>query len=1383
MNRTRRKLVRPKNAYENANPFSKWSFWWMRDLFKRGLQGPLTDEELYQHRKTLDSEHVTKRFSDLWDDELKRSNPSVIRMIYRAYGAIFLPLGLVYSLMETACKSLMPLFLGGLVGYFAADQTSITESDAYYNAIGIVICMLVPVIIFHSFIFYIFQVGTKLRLAFSGLIYRKCLQVSKSSSNDGLRARAINILSNDLGRFDVALCFLHDTWKGPMESILIGYLMYREIGLSAVIGVSFMLSFIPLQAWAAKKAAYYREKTAERTDMRVKLMNEIIQGIQVIKMYAWEKSFARIVAEVRLKEVRAIRGTNYIHAALSCTSMISPLSVFLALCSYVYLGDALTAQKVYTVSSYFSMLNDSMVHFWPLSITFIAEAMVSAKRCKEFLLDGNRAESPINMENDTTQSKVKRRITEEDKLKNVELNGSLLTNGQPHTTTQTQHNRLRDYSPETSKKCVILKNVSASWDASDGHSNCAIESFSTDIQDRTLAAVVGPVGAGKSSFLNVLLGEVGIVQGEAFVHGKISYAAQEPWVFEGTIRDNIVFVEDYNERRYKKVIKVCALERDLELLPKGDLTVVGERGVSLSGGQRARVNLARAVYRKADIYLLDDPLSAVDTHVGKHIFEKCVRDFLSNKIRILVTHQVQYLFDVEHLILMSAGKVAAQGSYQQLQRSRQFQFLEQTHDESGIDTHSISSHMSRSDSEKSMEHHQHNQLLRPDEVVEEVNQEQQAVGAVKFSVYASYFKALESAFLLGLIMVLFVIARIMLTGVDYFLSRWVIWEENIALNRTTTVPILMSNATEDESTSPAPVNDTVNLPSPMREMSIEDTARQELVLVYAVILSATLIVYLIRTFGYFRMCLRISLRLHDRLFRGITRATMYFFNTNSSGRILNRFSKDIRTVDTDLPRTLLDCLNFAIDVSGVLIIVAIANYWLLVPAAFLVVILGCIRYLYVNTSRSIKRLEGISRSPIYSLTNQTFQGLTTVRALQAQGAMENEFHEYQNANTSAWFLFLSCTRAFALWSDLLCIGYLTAVTFSFLMLRNEFQSGDVGLAILHSTTMTGMCQWGMRQTAELENEMTSVERVLEYTEEPSEPPLETPEKFKPKTEWPSKGRIEFINFKLRYSSKEAPVLRDLNFTIEPREKIGIVGRTGAGKSSIIQSIFRLACNEGMIRIDDIDIEHMGLHDLRSRISIIPQDPVLFSGTLRYNLDPMDDRTDEEMWKALGDVELRSYVSTLIGGLNCRMYDGGSNFSVGQRQLVCLARAILRKNRVLILDEATANVDPETDKLIQETIRSKFADCTVLTIAHRLHTVMDSDRVLVMDAGEARELGHAYELLQRPDGYLRQLVDHTGSATAFSLQQLAEESYSKRLLNKTETPEDHNVTVALHKKKE
>ncbi|KFB46275.1 AGAP004603-PA-like protein [Anopheles sinensis] len=1381
------------NPVQNASFLSKRVFWWLRDTFRAGHRKELTEEKLYATLPEHSSHGLADTFERLWSEELQRGpdKASFGRVYWRAFGPGTLFWGLLFSAFETANRVAQPLLLGELVSYFTPNQDTISERDAYLYAGGVIACSLLSVISFHPFIYYIFQLGMKFRIGASCLIYNKVLKLSKSTTaSDGLNGKIINLLSNDVGKFDIALCFLHDLWKGPMEAILLGYFIYLQIGYSGLLGMAFLLSFIPLQAWVGKKTATFTMKAAKRTDLRVRFMNEIIQGIQVIKMYTWESSFAKMIETIRRKEIQAIRGGAYVRATLISFFAVSRVSIFISLLSYTVTENVITAKKVFIVTSFYSILNDSMVHFWPMAITFCAEGYISLKRIRDFLLTPEGKPSSEAGRNEKVNKKLDKKSSEANPGDGASVDASENDKSKQNGGKTLMQDDDVDREPllptrlvrilDSERKGVVLDNATARWmspsaatekapgggDApSVENSNVGIESVSISMEPGKLCVLVGPVGCGKSTLLQVLLGELELDEGSVEIRGTVSYASQEPWLYEGSVRNNILFTEEYNERRYLQVVRVCALEKDFELLPHGDQTIVGERGISLSGGQKARVNLARAVYRKADIYLLDDPLSAVDTHVGKHIYEMCIREFLANRVCVLVTHQLQYLKDVQQIVLMNGGRVEAVGSYRELKKSNIESIMALTPDESPSENpleRELKNLRPRRTSGSSTGSQNRDIDLMVDlldhEKQEEEKESQGGKGSVGLSVYKSYIAAVQSCGWIFWLIALMLLSQIAVSGVDIFVAEWVNWEERVA----GIPPVFDLND-----------NHTILSSRDVRVLLREQTnvsnyiERQQYIWVYSGLIILLVVLVVQRSFSFFYVCLRISMNLHDRLFRGLTRATMHFFNTNPSGRILNRFSKDIGAIDSSLPMALLDCVVFFLEMIAVVAVVSIVNYWFLVPTVIVAVIMYYIRRMYLNTSRVVKRIESVNRSPLFSHTNATLQGLSTIRAFGAQAALRREFNEFLNVNSSSWFMFISTTRAFALWLDLVCVLYIGIVTLSFLVGAQHTLGGSVGLAITKTISLVGMCQWGMRQSAELENQMVSVERVNEYTNLPSEPPLETAPKHRPQRNWPEHGAIRFINVDLRYSEDGERVLKDLNFVIRPNEKVGIVGRTGAGKSSLIQALFRLAPFDGNIEIDDIDTKTLGLRDLRSKISIIPQDPILFSGTLRSNLDPFEQRKDEELWSALDQVELKEAVSSLAGGLECRMSDGGSNFSMGQRQLVCLARAILRNNKILVLDEATANVDPETDKLIQTTIRTKFAHCTVLTIAHRLHTVMDSDRVLVMDAGRVVEFGHPHELLHGPIGQLRRLVDQAGVATAAMLMRNAEESFKKSSAKQTE----------------
>ncbi|KYN30072.1 hypothetical protein ALC57_00470, partial [Trachymyrmex cornetzi] len=961
-------------------------------------------------------------------------------------------------------RVLQPLLLGQMLLYF--NTTDVDKSYAYGYAVGVILCSALNVFVIHPY-------ESPRGLLFT-LIYRKTLKLTKTALGETTIGQAVNLLSNDVNRFDISIIFFHYLWLGPLETIILTYVMYDiiDVGVSSVIGVAFLLMFIPLQGWLGKKSSELRLKTAIRTDARVRLTNEIISGIQAIKMYTWENPFSALIQKARKKEVNVIRWVSYIRGVtMSFIMFTTRMSLFITVLAYVLFGYKVTAEKVFVVTAYYNSLRTTMTVLFPQGITQVVEARVSIKRLQKFLMYDEMTASEIEA---------------------------------------------KKYNKKNNKEDVKDDKNTKEYNQQD-------------------------------------------VKENNMVNGKIAYASQEPWLFAGSVRQNILFGRKMDQVRYDRVTKVCQLKTDFNLLPYGDKTIVGERGISLSGGQCARINLARAIYADDDIYLMDD------------------NDFTALSFYLLIS----ILF---------------------------------TYDELG--------------------------------------------------------------------------------------------------------------SMEDPN-------------SPL--------TRMQCIYIYSGLIVLTIIITLIRSWTFFWTCMRASMRLHDRTFRSISRATMRFFNTNTSGRVLNRFSKDMGAVDEMLPAAFIDSLL------GIIIVVATANVWLLIPMVLIGIVFYYMRIFYLATSHSVKRLEGITRSLVFPHLSATLQGLSTIRAFGAEAILTKEFDNYQDIYSSAWYIFISTSRAFGFWLDVFCVLYITLVTLSFLALDNYSQGsmdgGFVGLAITQSIGLTGMFQWDMRQSAELENQMISMERILEYNKVDSEPPLESAPGKKPKSEWPQEGKIEFKNIFLRYAPLESPVLKNLNCVTFPREKSGIVGRTGAGKSSLMQALFRLS-----------DMDDIGLNDLPSKINIIPREPFLFSDSLRRNLDSFDSYMDEPLWGALEEVELKEI------GLEAHINEGGSNLSVGQRQLVCLVRAIVRNNPILVLDEATANVDPQTDELIQTTIRKKFEKCTVLTIAHRLNTVMDSDRILDgrrKRGDDTQEFDHPHILQQKDTDYLKSMMQETDKAMAEVLASVAHNCYQNR----------------------
>ncbi|XP_066599372.1 multidrug resistance-associated protein 1 isoform X2 [Prorops nasuta] len=1309
---------------------SRILFTWFDSLAWKGFRKPLESSDLWSMNPEDTATEIVPKFDKYWNKNVKKGETLLWTYISiqnakasfrKASGQVDFNNGRKKketSILPPLCKAFGPTFLFGCVLKAVQDiltfvspqilklLISFVEGDepmwkGYFYTILLLLTATLQTLILSQYFQRMLLVGLRIRTALIAAIYRKALRMSNTARKESTVGEIVNLMSVDAQRFMDLTAYINMIWSAPLQIALALYFLWEILGPAVLAGVAVMIILIPVNALIANKVKTLQIRQMKSKDERVKLMNEVLNGIKVLKLYAWEPSFEQQILKIRKKEIQVLKEAAYLNAGTSFIWSCAPFLVSLvSFATYILIDDAnvLNSTTAFVSLSLFNILRFPL-SMLPMMIGNIVQAYVSVKRINKFM----NAEDldPNNVQHDPSEAYP-----------------------------------------------LVIENGNFTWDPE--IEKPTLRNIHLQVEQGQLVAVVGTVGSGKSSMISALLGEMEKLSGRVNTKGSIAYVSQQAWIQNATLQDNVLFGKPMNKSLYNRVIEACALSPDLKMLPAGDQTEIGEKGINLSGGQKQRVALARAVYNDSDVYFLDDPLSAVDSHVGKHIFDNVIGStgLLKKKTKILVTHGITYLPEVDNIIVLKDGEITENGTYKQLLEKRgafaEFlvQHLQEVHadedsdgdlteikqqlestigaDElqqkltrgrsrisesqsdsgSTADKKSINGSLKRqysTDSQQSENFVRSNSIKEKEQIQSKIGEklievEKAETGSVKWRVYSHYFRSI-GWFLSISTIVINGIYQSFSIGSNVWLSVW--------SNDNTTV-----------------VNGTA------------DAAKRDMYLgVYGALglgqAVTSFLCDLVPQLG----CWLAARQMHIVMLRAMMRAPLTFFDTTPTGRIIARFAKDVDVLDTSLPQQISDSIYCLFEVIATLVVISFSTPVFIVVIIPIGVLYYFIQRFYVASSRQLKRLESVSRSPIYSHFSESVTGAQTIRAYNVQERFILESENKVDLNQVCYYPSLIANRWLAIRLEM--IGNLIiffAALFAVLG-RDTMRSGIVGLSVSYALQITQTLNWLVRMTSDVETNIVAVERIKEYGETPQEAPWEIANTTPPK-EWPLQGQVSFKEFKVRYREGLDLVLRGITFTVNGGEKVGIVGRTGAGKSSLTLALFRIIeAADGKIFIDDIDISKLGLHALRTKLTIIPQDPVLFSGTLRMNLDPFDHHTDEEVWRALEHAHLKIFVKSLPNGLLYEVSEGGDNLSVGQRQLICLARALLRKTKVLILDEATAAVDLETDDLIQRTIREEFKDCTVLTIAHRLNTILDSDRVIVLDKGLIKEYESPETLLR------------------------------------------------------
>ncbi|XP_054797747.1 ABC transporter C family member 3-like [Prosopis cineraria] len=1257
-------------SYSKAGFLSIVTFSWMSPLIAVGNKKTLGLEDL-PLLSSHDSVYGTfptfrNNLESECSDDLRRVTTLKLAkaLFFSTWKGILL--SALFAFLFTSASYVGPFLIDIFVEYLDGQERF--KNEGYVLAMAFLGGKLVECLSQRHWMFRFQQVGVRFQSMLVAMIYTKGLTLSCQSKEGRTSGEIINLMTVDAARVGEFCWYMHDPWMAVLQVTLALVILYRSVGIASIAAfastVLMMLANLPLGSLQEK----FQRKLMESKDTRMKVTSEILKNMRILKLQAWEMKFLSRVIEIRNTE------TGWLKKFLFSTGMtrflFSSAPTFIAMVTFgtcILIGIPLDSGKILAALATFRILQQPIYNL-PDTISMIAQTKVSLDRIASFLCL------------EDLHSDVVERL--------------------PRGSTDT---------------AIEIVGGNFSWDLSSPVPT--LQNINMNIVHGFKVAVCGTVGSGKSSLLSCILGEVSKLSGTLKVCGTKAYVAQSPWIQGGKIEENILFGKEMDREKYEKVLEACSLKRDLEILPFGDQTVIGERGINLSGGQKQRVQIARALYQDADVYLLDDPFSAVDAHTGSHIFKECLLGLLSSKTVLYVTHQVEFLPDADLILVMRDGKITQSGKYNDILNSgTDFMELVGAHREalSAIKSlerkptsKEINSTVNETDtlSKFGLEENVENKDVQKEDDKggskgQLVQEEEREKGRVGFEVYWKFITTAYGGALVPFILLLQVLFQVFQIGSNY----WMAWA--------------------------APVSATMEPP----------VGSFTLLLVYVALAIGSSFCNLARTMLLLIAGYKTATILFNKLHMCFFRAPMSFFDSTPSGRILNRASTDQSTVDMSIP-LLVGAVAFSLIqlLGNIAVISQIAWQVFLV---FIPVVAACIWYqrYYSESARELSRLVGICEAPIIQHFSETISGLMTIRCFDQEARFQetnmkliDRYSKPKLYNTTAmeWL----CFR----------LDMLSSITFAFsLVFLISFPNaigvpGIAGLAVTYGFNLN-MVQAGLIwMLCNMENKIISVERIFQYTNIPSEPPLVI-EENRPDRSWPSSGEVHIQDLQVRYAPHLPLVLRGLTCTFNAGGKTGIVGRTGSGKSTLVQTLFRLIePTYGRILIDGIGIASIGLHDLRSRLSIIPQDPTMFQGTVRSNLDPLEEYTDEQIWEALDMCQLGDEVRKKEGKLDSIVTENGENWSMGQRQLVCLGRILLKRSKILVLDEATASVDTATDNIIQQTLKHHFSECTVITIAHRITSILDSGMVLVLNQGLIEEYDSPKRLLKNKYSSLAQLV--------------------------------------------